>query len=281
MNDTLVPRMSTRAPTPATVRQNSLHAHAPREHAATAIGTRDASEGGIMDNRQLRDVERYQRILVYLGRTPIKPAPPLLASLKEELAASVARLRELGNEQHIAAKYVRHSSVESLRQYVRQRMMMPAVRMARSYLRFAPGAEQVLRVPHARASTATVAARGHELADMMEPHVDVFASAGFGTGFVADLRERADALANAGARLDEARQRLSRTTMEVREELKNAKRIMDVMDGIFRHHSSRDDLAQWRWACRVNSRLGRPRRRGNAGVGKPALVVSESDRARR
>jgi hypothetical protein len=229
-----------------------------------------------MDNRQMRDVQRYERIVVYLERTPIKPAPPLLASLKAELATSVARLHELGNEQHIAAKYVRHSSVESLRQHMRRRMMMPAVRMARSYLRFAPGAEQVLRVPHARASTVAVAARGHELATMMEPHVDVFASAGFGTGFIADLRERADDLANAGARLEEARQRLSRSTIDVREELKNAKRIVDVMDGIFRHHSSAGDLEQWRWACRVYSRLGRPRERGKPGVGKPALVVSES-----
>ena len=93
MNDTLISRVSALVPTPALFRQTPFTR---TRHASTR------REPVIMDNRQRRTVQTFERILLHLERHPAQPEPPLLARMKRSLATSIARLRELQREQDAA-----------------------------------------------------------------------------------------------------------------------------------------------------------------------------------
>ncbi len=224
-----------------------------------------------MENRQQRTIQMFERVLEYLKRDPVEPEPPLLASMKDSLRTTIARLYELQREQHSATIGTEERAVTNLRQRMRRQTLMPLVRIAKPLLAFAPGTEQVLRVPHARADTATVAACALEVAKVLEPHADFLASAGFGDEFIAELTARAEYLAAASARADEARQRRARATLAIREQIAEGMRTVTVIEGIVMAHGPRRKLSFWREMRRVQARLGRPRERGKRPSASPPL----------
>jgi hypothetical protein len=197
-----------------------------------------------MENRQQRIVESFERVLIYLQQNPVKPEPPLLTSTKRSLAASIERLKDLQQEQMPKA-----SGVEA---------------MVKPLLKFAPGMEKALRVPHARADAAAVAAHTLEVMKTLAPHAEILTSAGLGEDYVAQVTGEAEWLGSASARADEARQRRSRATAAIRDVIRKGMDDVTVVEGILLAHArstGRSEMAFWRGMRRVKGRLGRPKAR--------------------
>ena len=149
---------------------------------------------------------------------------------------------------------------------------MPLVRIAKPLLKFAPGTEQVLRVPHARAGTATVAMHALNMAKALTPHTKLLTSAGYSRDFIAELTTEAQELAAMTTRADRARQRRSRATAAIRQELKKAMGTVTVIEGILMARAVPSDhvtMELWRGARRVHARMGRPPERGKRPTASP------------
>ncbi len=212
-----------------------------------------------MENRQQRIVESFERVLIYLQQNPVKPEPPLLTSTKRSLAASIERLKDLQQEQMPKA-----SGVEAMKQHLRRARLMPLVRIVKPLLKFAPGTEKALRVPHARADAAAVAAHTLEVMKTLAPHAEILTSAGLGEDYVAQVTGEAEWLGSASARADEARQRRSRATAAIRDVIRKGMDDVSVVEGILLAHArstGRSEMAFWRGMRRVKGRLGRPKAR--------------------
>lgn len=216
-----------------------------------------------MENRQQRTLQALQRALVHLEQHPIEPEPPLLSRMKDSLTTSIDRLMALSAEQHTATRQIRGRPVLHMRQRMRREVLMPLVRIAKPLLVFAPGTEQALRVPHARADAATVARSALDMAKALEPHAELLASAGYPENYPALLAREAEELAASAARSSEARERRSRATAAIRRELKQAMGTLTVIEGILMTRPEHKGFEQaWRTMRRVHGRTGRPPRRG-------------------
>jgi hypothetical protein len=217
-----------------------------------------------MDNRQKRTVETLQRILLYLERHPIEPEPPLLTKMKQSLTTSIERLQELHVRQHEANIGLSGTDVRMMRQRMRRQLLMPLVRIAKPLLKFAPGTGHVLRVPHARADTATIATHALDMAKALKPHARLLTSAGYSKDFIADFTKEAQRLAALTTAADKTRQRRSRATAAIRQEIKKAMGTVSVIEGILMTRMSPSDrttTGEWRLARRVQGRAGRPPKR--------------------
>jgi hypothetical protein len=99
------------------------------------------------------------------------------------------------------------------------------------------------------------------MAKVLAPHAELLASAGLGEDVIADLTADGEYLAAASARLDDARQRRSRATAAIRQEIEKAMQMVTVIEGILMARPEQDHraaMAEWRGARRVYERLGRP-----------------------
>jgi hypothetical protein len=250
-------------PTPAPLRQTPV------------TGTRATltrGEAASMDNRQVRTLQTFERVLVYLEQHPVQPEPPLLARMKQSLTTSIARLYELHTQQTAATRGVGSPNVRQMRQHMRRDVLMPLVRIARPLLRFAPGTDHVLRVPHARADTATIATHALDMAKALAPHAKLLTSAGYSKDFLAQFTKEARRLATVTSEADKARQRRSRATLAIRRELEKAMGTVSVIEGILMAHvgpGDRQVMELWRGARRVQARAGRPRKRGKRPTPSP------------
>ena len=218
-----------------------------------------------MDSRQQRTTQALGRILVYLEHHRIEPEPPLLAKMTQSLRSSVERLGTLRQQQVMAASRVDRRVVRGMRRHMRRDLLMPLVRIAKPLLRFAPGSEHVLRVPHARADIATIAGHALDMAKALAPHARLLTSAGYPKDFLAQLTREARELAAVSAQADKARQRRSRATAAIRQELRKAMGTVSVIEGILMARGTLGDRAAmdlWRGARRVPARQGRPPKRG-------------------
>ena len=165
----------------------------------------------------------------------------------------------------IATSALSGADVRKMRQHMRRNVLMPLVRIAKPLLKFAPGTEHVLRVPHARADTATVAAHALDVAKALAPHAKLLTSAGYSKDFIAELTEDARRLAALSTNADKSRQRLSRATAAMRREITKAMGTVTVIEGILMAHAGPRDrrwATEWRQARRVQARQGRPPKRG-------------------
>lgn len=218
-----------------------------------------------MDNRQHRTLQTFQRILIHLKQHPLTPEPPLLAKMKQSLTASMVRMQELAQQQRSAADGVSGVDIRRMRQHMRRQVLMPLVRIAKPLLKFAPGTEHVLRVPHARTDTATIAMHALNVAKALTPHAKLLTSAGYSKNFIMEFKKEAQQLASVSTDTVKARQRRSRATAAIGQELKKAMGTVSVIEGILLAHvppSDRAALELWRGARRVPARVGRPLERG-------------------
>ena len=163
---------------------------------------------------------------------PVQPEPPLLAKMKQSLTTSIARLRELQRQQDVASIGVSGAEMRKMRQHMRRQVLMPLVRIASPLLKFAPGTGHVLRVPHARADTVTIATHALDMAKALTPHAKLLTSAGYPKDFIAQFTTEARQLAAATTGAEKARQRRSRATAAIRQELKEAMGTVSVIEGI-------------------------------------------------
>jgi hypothetical protein len=170
----------------------------------------------------------------------------------------------------------RPTHVEGLRRSLRRHRLMPLVRIARPVLRFAPGAEKVLRVPHARADAMTVAQAALDIARALRPHGKLLASAGVSKTFMADLQSEARQLALAAKTTAAARQKQVKATRAIAQEFRKAMETVTMIEGMVMLHFAKSPamLDLWRNRRRVSARIGRPPSRKNRRAATPTASAT-------
>lgn len=210
-----------------------------------------------MQERQGQTVGVFRNVLLYWGRHPITPEPPLLAGKRRQLEETVARITACGRVQ-VTFPVTDNAKVETRRKQLREKRMLPLKNIALGQLEFAPGAEAALRVPHARASAQVVAAAALRMADALMPHARLLRSAGLSKDFLREMRHEARGLALTIKQSAEGRRRLREATATIASELKKGLGILSVMEGLVMLHAPRDK-EEWQFARRIPKKVGRPR----------------------
>jgi hypothetical protein len=211
-----------------------------------------------MHERQQRTTEVFSSVLLYFQEHPIAPEPPLLAGKRRQLQETLDRIARCERVQ-LNYPVAIHGNLEGRRNQLREKRMLPLRNIAKGQLRWAPGADAALRVPHARASARVIAAAALRMADALIPHARLLRSAGVSKDFLRQMRHEARGLAlSAKAAADTRRQRRE-ATATLASELKKGLAIVAVMEGIVQLHGSRDLLDQWRTYRRIPKKIGRPR----------------------
>jgi hypothetical protein len=161
-----------------------------------------------------------------------------------KLQTSVARLHELEYEQHtLTPKQVGEGQQTAmLRMRLRRAYMIPLTRIGRRLLRFAPGIERALKVPHARAS-----------------HRELV-SAGFPKTFLTEFRDLTKELKRIATTSSQRQEKFARVTKELRQELASANETLRILDGLMLARTDRDAYVAntWKHVLRTPKRLGRP-----------------------
>lgn len=230
-----------------------------------------------MENRQQRAEQTLENVDSFLDQRPITPEPPLLRGMRKSLRGSITRIRALAAEQQAANDSI--SGRVSLRVLkLRRDRMMPLVRIAKPLLKFAPGADAALSVPHARSNAYTVATAALRMADALAPHARLLASAGCSKEYLREFRQEARNLALVTKNADSARQRRATATRAIAEEFKKAMKTVTVIEGLVMLHlgANRGDIKFWKNRRRVSARIGRPRSRGNKSRSHQSSSASEA-----
>jgi hypothetical protein len=232
-----------------------------------------------MEKRQERTVHAFESVLLFLERHPVVPEPPLLGRMRKSLRASIDRIARLGVQQNTASQ-LRGNKVDHHRKALRRDRMMPLVRIARPLLRFAPGADRVLRVPHARADAVTVANAAIQMAKALKPHRRLLASAGYSPTFLAEFQHEALELGLAAKRAAVARQTQSKVTRDMAREFKKAMQTVTIIEGLVLLHlgSDKSSMRYWKQRRRVGARIGRPPQRKTRSA-PPAIATPPSPAA--
>ena len=218
-----------------------------------------------MQSRQDRTVNAFENVLQFLAHADISPEPVLLQRKREELKNVKLRLEELRARQVVLSPKGMRTARE-LSQRLRRDKLMPLVRIVKPLMKFAPGAERVLKVPHARADLLTVATTALEMAKLLKPHADLLRSAGFPKNFLSELEEDARRLTTTGRASESGRQARSRLAMDIANEIKEGMKTVTVIEGIVMLHSP-GLLKHWKERRRVPRRIGRPKQKRKS---KPA-----------
>jgi hypothetical protein len=217
-----------------------------------------------MENRQQRTVAAFERVLDYIERYPVTPEPPLLSGMKQQLRASIDRIQKLGITQY-SALMLGGGKVAHRRMRLRRGHLIPLVRTVKPHFDFAPGAEKVLRVPHARADALTVAQSALAMAKLLKPHRKLMASAGYSATYLSELQHEARELALAAKKTAAARQTRAKATNDIALEIRKGMKALTSIEGMVMRQigGNRNAVAFWKQRRRVGARIGRPPRRKN------------------
>ena len=101
------------------------------------------------------------------------------------------RIHELEKQQYLVTpkQAAEGKKTEQLRQRLRREYMIPLTRTAKPLLRFAPGVEKTLKVPHARASHRELVTAAEVMLKSVQPHRKLLTADGFPTTFLAEFRD--------------------------------------------------------------------------------------------
>jgi len=212
-----------------------------------------------MDNRQTRTVQMFRRAQVYLDHHSWSPEPPLYKRMREQLATASARIAALSVDQGDRMQRAETKRLAVLRQRLRRERLMPLAKIAKPLLKFAPGTQMIIRVPHARVDTLTLARHGEKVAKALVPHTRLLVSAGYAKDFLAQLRTESRELAALADGYEKQRRRRSIATAAIKREMKRGMDALGVIEGILTAHPSQsEERSAWKWARRVTAKVGRP-----------------------
>lgn len=216
-----------------------------------------------MNARQERGVARLDQAVLHLRfRVRAADAPPVFERNVIKLQTSVARLHELAREQyHLTPQQAEEGEKTSnLRKHLRRKYMIPLTRTGRRLLRFAPGIEQALKVPHARASHREIVTTAEVMLKAVRPHQALFVNEGFPKAFFTEFRDVTRMLKRIATSTSQRQTEFARVSRELREEFASANETLRILDGLVLAHADRDrQLAKiWKEAMRTPKPLGRP-----------------------
>jgi hypothetical protein len=214
-----------------------------------------------------REERAFARLESFATKVPIlvgsEDVPPMYQGFLEKLQTSLARLGPLIQEQYEAAPQRNNEGLQTakLRKRLRREYMIPLTRIGRRLLRFAPGVEPALRVPHARASHRELITTAEVMLKAVRPHRALFVEAGFRKTFFTEFRDVTKALKSIVTTGSQRQKRFARVSEKLREELASATETLRILDGLMLGRADRDSnfARTWKELLRTPKRLGRPR----------------------
>lgn len=217
-----------------------------------------------MENRQQRVIAAFEKVLGYLVIRPVTPEPPLLTGLKKSLRTSIDRIEAFRSIQH-STMMLEGGRVAQRRTRLRRAHLIPLVRTVKPHLTFAPGAERVLKVPHARADALTVAQSALAIAAFLKGHRKLLAAAGYSSTYLSELQHEARGLALAAKQTAAALEKRAKATRDMALEIQKGMNTVMSIEGMVLRQIGRDKnaVAFWKERRKVGARVGRPPRRRN------------------
>ena len=212
-----------------------------------------------MHERQEQSTGVLKAALAYFERFPISPEPPLLTGKRRQLQETLDRIAASAKAQTLG--YTRDPGLlDRRRKELREKRMLPLRQLATAELRFAPGAEAALRVPHARASARVVAAAAVRMADALMPHARLLRAAGVSKDFLIQMRQEAHALALTTRENAAKRKRRTEATAAIAAEIKKGLAIVATLEGLVLLHATPENVDLLRNTRRRMKKVGRPRK---------------------
>lgn len=213
-----------------------------------------------LHGRQTGSFERVQYFLRHWA-----PRDRRVHSMRVELDDVIVRIRGAQPRQ-VTAKHViaweSHLTVR-LREEIRHTHLRPIVRRGRTLIKNQPGLEEMLTVPHKRASSAAIAEHTLALIEWLKPYRSTFIAHGFARNFLSSARAAAKDLAKRTTNTGGARTDRSTATRSIAEAIVEGTALKEALNAIVKPLISHDArlLAQWESAMRVGKRIGRPKKR--------------------
>jgi hypothetical protein len=222
-----------------------------------------------MDARVDRALARLKNVDLELGlpksrlRVLLEDMPPMYEDFVAKLQISVKRLRQLAIEQYLLTpqRFREGAKTDDVRRRLRRKYMIPLARTAKPLLRFAPGVEKALKVPHARASHRELVTTAEVMLKALQPYRKLLLSAGFEKEFFTEFRDLTKELKRIATTSSQRQAKFARVTDAMREELASASQTLRILDGLILARADRDPrLAKmWKAILRTPKPLGRPR----------------------
>ena len=225
-----------------------------------------------MDDRQQRTLKAFRAVVLHLEQSPLKPEPPLMTAKLKSLRATIKRIEALSNQQRDATHDM-HGKTEHRKRELRQTLMIPLSRFARSHFKKVGGFGRVLQVPHASESALDVAKAAIAMSNALAPHARTLVAAGADRDKLQRLRTDGGALALIAKRTESARHRRSLATSDIAAAFEKGMLTVNSLEGMVMLRYAKDDLQLelWRQARRVSARIGRPRKRRERGDDEPPV----------
>lgn len=192
---------------------------------------------------------------------------PFLRRLGDRLQAHHAKIGKLVLEDYGSEKSQGQSGRELHRLMDRMRLehMIRLARTGKKLLKFAPGGERIGRAPGTRATADEVVKAARRMHKAAKPHRAYLIDVGFEDDFFARFKNDTDELARMSATWDAARKRRTLMLRELDAEVRAARGVIDVMDGMLMPHlkprANHSDAFMWKQARRVPGKLGRPKKK--------------------
>jgi hypothetical protein len=222
-----------------------------------------------VNQRQERSLTTYRNALAFVGERPVAFAPEL-AHLCERLDATVEAIDDTAGKQQLRGGKLLGDVRRRLDQ-IREKHMLPLVRLTRRLFSGETRIQNALRVPHKRASTNELLAASGSIVKTLGAQRKFLSESRVDPRRIDRLREETrqvkQLFAAANARTPES----AIATRRLRALFTEARADFAAIDGLVTLTLKPEDLTAWRMISRVGKRLGRPRkqkRRRNKGKGK-------------
>jgi hypothetical protein len=223
-----------------------------------------------MKARDERSIARLDSAASELGlptnsrvRLFLEDSPPMYEHYVAKLQSSVKRLRELKFELYVLTPQhaAEGTKTEFLRKRLRREYMIPLMRTGKPLLRFAPGVEKALKVPHARASHRELVTTAEVMLKTVQPYRKLLISEGFPKAFLTELRDLTKELKRIATTSSQRQAKFARVSGELREELARGNEALRILDGLVLARADRNPqfAKTWKDVLRTPKPLGRPR----------------------
>ena len=231
-----------------------------------------------MNARVARSIERLDNIASELNHTVtvgfdstkiglcLGDPPPMFEDNVIKFRSSVNRVLHLAEQEALLTPQEagEGEQIADLRDRFRGEYMIPLRRTGKPLLRFAPGIEKALKVPHKRASHRKLVTSAEVMLKAVQPYRKMLISAGFSKTFLTEFRDLTKELKRIAriATTDSRRKaKFDRVTEEISKELKTANETLGIIDGLVLSRAVRNSrlAKEWRALMKHPTRIGRPR----------------------
>lgn len=226
-----------------------------------------------MNQRQERNLTAYRGALGWIGSRPLAFAPEL-SHLCERLDAAVEAIDHAAGMQELRGGKLLGEARRRLDQ-VRERHMLPLVRLTRRLFPGDPRTQTALRVPHKRAPTKKLFAASAKIVKTLRPHRKLLAESRVDTHRIDRLQEETRQVKGLFEAANARTPQSAVATRRLPALFAEAHADFAAIDSIVRLACNSVELHAWRAVSRVPKRMGRPpkpKRRKKKGQKKKALA---------